>query len=294
MKVKKKDLANLEKKSTIKEYINMAVGVILIALGIHLFLAPTKLTLGGGAGLAIVLNSVFPISTGAWLVIINVVLFIIGFIFLGPSFGKRTIVASIGLSVLVWILDIVFPIKEPIVDNLFIQLVACVLMYGRGVAMVLNSYGSTGGSDIFAKILNKYFGLDLGKGCLIVDFSITLLAWYQFGTEIALYSLVGVVLNGTVIDNTINGLNKSKLCFINTSKTKEVCTFLTDNLTRSANVYKAIGAYTGVEKDVIQTVVSNRDYIVLKRYIRDIDPLAFIVTASASETLGWRWRSIVR
>lgn len=294
MKVKKKDLANLEKKSTRKEYINMAIGVILIALGIHLFLAPTKLTLGGGAGLAIVLNSVFPISTGAWLVIINVVLFIIGFIFLGPSFGKRTIVASIGLSVLVWILDIVFPIKEPIVDNLFIQLVACVLMYGRGVAMVLNCYGSTGGSDIFAKILNKYFGLDLGKGCLIVDFSITLLAWYQFGIEIALYSLVGVVLNGTVIDNTINGLNTSKLCFINTSKTKEVCEFLTDNLTRSANVYKAIGAYTGVEKDVIQTVVSNRDYIVLKRYIRDIDPLAFIVTASASETLGWRWRSIVR
>ncbi|MEJ8751747.1 YitT family protein [Lagierella sp. ICN-221743] len=294
MKVKKKDLANLEKKSTRKEYINMAIGVILIALGIHLFLAPTKLTLGGGAGLAIVLNSVFPISTGAWLVIINVVLFIIGFIFLGPSFGKRTIVASLGLSVMVWILDIVFPIKEPIVDNLFIQLVACVLMYGRGVAMVLNCYGSTGGSDIFAKILNKYFGLDLGKGCLIVDFSITLLAWYQFGTEIALYSLVGVVLNGTVIDNTINGLNTSKLCFINTSKTKEVCEFLTDNLTRSANVYKAIGAYTGVEKDVIQTVVSNRDYIVLKRYIRDIDPLAFIVTASASETLGWRWRSIVR
>ena len=294
MKVKKKDLANLEKKSTRKEYINMAIGVILIALGIHLFLAPTKLTLGGGAGLAIVLNSVFPISTGAWPVIINVVLFIIGFIFLGPSFGKRTIVASLGLSVLVWILDIAFPIKEPIVDNLFIQLVACVLMYGRGVAMVLNSYGSTGGSDIFAKILNKYFGLDLGKGCLIVDFSITLLAWYQFGTEIALYSLVGVVLNGTVIDNTINGLNTSKLCFINTSKTKEVCEFLTDNLTRSANVYKAIGAYTGVEKDVIQTVVSNRDYIVLKRYIRDIDPLAFIVAASASETLGWRWRSIVR
>lgn len=294
MKVKKKDLANLEKKSTRKEYINMAIGVILIALGIHLFLAPTKLTLGGGAGLAIVLNSVFPISTGAWLVIINVVLFIIGFIFLGPSFGKRTIVASLGLSMLVWILDIAFPIKEPIVDNLFIQLVACVLMYGRGVAMVLNSYGSTGGSDIFAKILNKYFGLDLGKGCLIVDFSITLLAWYQFGTEIALYSLVGVVLNGTVIDNTINGLNTSKLCFINTSKTKEVCEFLTDNLTRSANVYKAIGAYTGVEKDVIQTVVSNRDYIVLKRYIRDIDPLAFIVAASASETLGWRWRSIVR
>ncbi|WP_300409412.1 YitT family protein [Lagierella sp.] len=294
MQIKKINLENLEKRAHRKEIINIIIGVVLISLGIHLFLAPNNLTLGGGAGLAIVLSSIFPISTGPMLVIINIVLFIIGFVFLGPAFGKRTIIASLGLSLLVWALDVFFPIEKPIVDNLFVQLVACVLMYGTGVAIVLNNYASTGGSDIFAKILQKYIGLDLGKGCLIADFAITVFAWYQFGTEIALYSLVGVVLNGTIIDNTINGLNTSKLCFINTSKPKEVCKFLTEHLTRSANVYKAIGAYTGLEKEVVQTVVSNRDYIVLKRYIKELDPLAFIVAASASETLGWRWRSIIR
>ncbi|MDO5018713.1 MAG: YitT family protein [Lagierella massiliensis] len=294
MKIKKAKLENLERATKRREITNIIIGILLISLGIHLFLAPNNLTLGGGAGLAIVFGNIFSISTGPMLIIINVVLFIVGFIFLGPAFGKRTIIASLGVSLTVWVLDIMFPVTKPIVDNLFIQLVACVMMYGTGVAIVLNNYASTGGSDIFAKIFNKYFGLDLGKGCLITDFAITLFAWYQFGTEIAIYSLVGVVLNGTIIDNTINGLNTSKLCFINTSKPEEVCKFLTENLTRSANIYKAVGAYTGIEKDVIQTVVSNRDYIALKRYIKDLDPLAFIVAASASETLGWRWRSIIR
>ena len=123
-----------------------------------------------------------------------------------------------------------------------IQLIAAVMIYGSGVGIVLNNYASTGGSDIFAKILNKYLGIELGKGCLIVDFLITLSAWYAYGTEIAIYSLVGTVLNGLIIDFTINGMNTSKLCTITTSKPDEVCKFLVDNLTRSANIYTAKGA----------------------------------------------------
>ncbi len=287
------DLDALEKKNKRKSIVMITVGIIMIALGIHFFLVPNKMSLGGAAGMAIVLGNFLPLSTGPILVIINSILFIIGFALLGKAFGLKTIICSLGLSVLVWVLDILFPIKEPLFDGKMIQLIAAVMVYGTGVGIVLNNYASTGGSDIFAKIMNKYLGIDLGKACLIVDFLITLSAWYTYGTEIAIYSLVGTVMNGLIIDFTINGMNTSKLCTITTSKPDEVSRFLIDNLTRSANIYTAKGAYSGMDKQIIQTVVSNRDFIMLKKFIQEIDPLAFVIVSNASETYGWRWRNII-
>ena len=134
------DLDALEKRNKRKSVIMMAVGVILIALGIHFFLAPNKLSLGGAAGMAIVIGNFVPISTGPILIIINTVLFIVGFITLGKAFGLKTIICSLGLSLLVWILDILFPMEKPLFEGKMIQLIAAVMIYGSGVGIVLNNY----------------------------------------------------------------------------------------------------------------------------------------------------------
>ncbi|MDO5754773.1 MAG: YitT family protein [Tissierellia bacterium] len=275
-----------------KEILMIIIGVVMIGLGIHFFLLPNHFSLGGATGMAMVLSKYLPLSTGALLILINIVLFIIGYLVLGRAFGIKTVMAALGLSVFVWLLEQLVPMEKPFIDDPFIQLVAAVLLYGSGVGMVLNNYASTGGSDIFAKIFHKYYGLELGKGCLIVDFIVTVLAGYAYGPRIALYSLVGVILNGLIIDHTIDGLNTSKLCIINTAHPEEVCTFLIQELTRSANVYRAVGAYTKKEKEVVQTVVNNRDYVRLKRFIQNTDPKAFITVTNASETFGWRWRKM--
>jgi len=140
-------------------------------------------------------------------------------------------------------------------------------------------------------ILQKYFGLDLGKGCLITDFTITVFAGFAYGPEIALFSLVGVIINGLVIDSTIDGLNMSKYCVINTDKPDELCRFMVE-LGRSANVYKATGAYTKIERSVIQTVMSRRDFVKLKSYLAANDPEAFMVVTNAHSVFGWHWRRI--
>lgn len=282
----------LEKKQKRKEAAMIVIGVILIACGIHFFLLPNRFSLGGATGMAIVLSNYLPLSTATLLILINIVLFGVGYLFLGKAFGMKTVAASLGLSILVWVFEKTIPVEEPLIGDPFIQLTAAVLLYGSGVGMVLNNYASTGGSDIFAKIFNRYFGLDLGKGCLIVDFLITLLAGFTYGPEIALYSLVGVIFNGLIIDHTIDGLNTSKLCIINTARPDAVTDFLINKLTRSANIYRAVGAYSREEKDVVETVVNNRDYVLLKRFIQQTDPNAFIIVANASETFGWRWRKM--
>ncbi len=278
-------------KEKVTSGLYIIAGVLMIAVSIHFFLLPSKLSLGGATGMALVLSHYIPLSTGALLVAVNIILFALGFLIIGNKFGIKTVCASLGLSGAVWLLEIFLPISEPIVNDIFLQLIIAVLLYGSGVGIVLNRYASTGGSDIAAMILQKYTGLDLGKGCLLTDFTITLFAAFAYGKEIALFSLVGVIINGIVIDSTINGMNSSKYCIINTDKPKELCAFLVQ-MGRSANVYKATGAYTNVERSVIQTVMSRRDFVRLKSFLNQNDEKAFMVVTDAHSVFGWHWRRI--
>lgn len=278
-------------KSQLKSFLYIIAGVIMVAVGIHFFLLPSKLSIGGATGMALVLSKYIPLSTGALLVVVNIVLFALGFLIIGNKFGVKTVCASLGLSATVWLLEIFIPIKEPIVQNTFLQLIIAVLLYGTGAGLVLNQYASTGGSDIFAMIFQKYTGLDLGKGCLITDFVITLFAGFAYGTEIALFSLVGVIMNGLVIDSTIEGMNSSKYCVINTDNPEALCKFLVE-LGRSANVYKATGAFTKAERSVIQTVMSRRDFVKLKNFLSKNDEKAFMVVTNAHSVFGWHWKRI--
>jgi putative membrane protein len=278
-------------KSQLKSFLYIIAGVIMVAVGIHFFLLPSKLSIGGATGMALVLSKYIPLSTGALLVVVNIVLFALGFLIIGNKFGVKTVCASLGLSATVWLLEIFIPIKEPIVHNTFLQLIIAVLLYGTGAGLVLNQYASTGGSDIFAMIFQKYTGLDLGKGCLITDFVITLFAGFAYGTEIALFSLVGVIMNGLVIDSTIEGMNSSKYCVINTDNPEALCKFLVE-LGRSANVYKATGAFTKTERSVIQTVMSRRDFVKLKNFLSKNDEKAFMVVTNAHSVFGWHWKRI--
>ena len=278
-------------KSQLKSFLYIIAGVIMVAIGIHFFLLPSKLSIGGATGMALVLSKYIPLSTGALLVVVNIVLFALGFLIIGNKFGVKTVCASLGLSATVWLLEIFIPIKEPIVHNTYLQLIIAVLLYGTGAGLVLNQYASTGGSDIFAMIFQKYTGLDLGKGCLITDFVITLFAGFAYGTEIALFSLVGVIMNGLVIDSTIEGMNSSKYCVINTDNPEALCKFLVE-LGRSANVYKATGAFTKAERSVIQTVMSRRDFVKLKNFLSKNDEKAFMVVTNAHSVFGWHWKRI--
>lgn len=278
-------------KDKLVSFLYIIVGVLMVATGIHFFLLPSNLSIGGATGMALVLSRYIPLSTGALLVIVNIVLFVLGFLVIGNKFGIKTVCASLGLSATVWLLEIFVPMHKPIVSDTFLQLVIAVLLYGLGAGMVLNQYASTGGSDIFAMILQKYTGLDLGKGCLLTDFIVTLFAGFAYGTEIALFSLVGVIINGLVIDATIDGMNTAKYCIINTDKPDEVCRFLV-GLGRSANVYKATGAFSKSEKTVVQAVMTRSDFVKLKNFLSKNDEKAFMVVSNAHSVFGWHWKRI--
>lgn len=278
---------------SIKEYILITIGAMLVAASVHFFLSPSNLAAGGVSGIAIILYKFFPqIPIGFMMLVMNIILFIVGFIFIGNNFGAKTIYASLSLSGMTWILEKLFPMKGPLVDDLFIVMIFGVLISGVGMAIVFNQNASTGGTDIIAKILNKYTHLDIGKALLISDFIISLGAAAVFGPRTGMYALLAVVINGFAIDAVIQGFNTCMQVTIISEKGNEIKSYIINELNRGVTLYNAIGAYTGESKEVIVTVVSRREFIRLKGYVSMLDKAAFVTVANTHEVLGEGFKDI--
>ena len=281
-------------KGSFKQYVMISLGVVMIAVSIHFFLLP-DLSLGGATGMALIMSKLISnfveLPVSYLIVIVNIFLFALGFLVIGNSFGIKTIIATLSLSGLLLIFGKFIPITEPLINDTFLRLIIAVMLYAIGVGLVLNNYASTGGSDIIALILQKYIGLDLGIGCLLTDFVITLSTGFLYGANTAFYSLVGVIINGLLIDKTINGLNSSRYCIINTKCPEKVCDFLL-SMGRSANIYSVVGAYKKNTQSVVHTVLSRRDFVKLKEFLSKNDESSFMVVTNAHSVFGYHWRAI--
>ncbi|KAJ51873.1 uncharacterized membrane-anchored protein YitT (DUF2179 family) [Clostridium tetanomorphum] len=271
----------------IKEYILINFGLILVALSIYLILAPNHLAPGGISGLAIVINYFIPqIPVGAIMMSTDLILFIIGFIFIGTEFGAKTIYSSFTLSGMVFLLQKVHPIKEPFSHDILAQLIFSTCMGAVGMAIVFQQNACTGGTDIIAKILNKYFNINLGTGVLMCDIFIAISSGFIFGIESGMYGVLGVLANGIVIDKVIQNLTINKEVVIVSNMSEEIKDFIVSELGRGATIYTAKGAFTNEEKEVIRTIVGRKEFNRLKKYIKSIDSNAFITVNHIHETFG--------
>lgn len=270
-----------------KNYLLITIGVLIVAIGICFFLIPADLATGGITGLAMVINEVMPgISIGQILLILNLILFVVGFFTIGKAFGAKTIYASFLLSGIIYIMDEFIQIKGPLVDDLFVNLIVGILIQGIGLGIVFNQDASTGGTDIIAKVLNKFFHFEIGKALLMADFVVVSLAAYSFGIELAIYAFLGIVMNGFIIDTAIEGFNLKVNVSIISKKSDDIQKFIVDVLERGATIYTAKGAYTMIDKEIVTSVMDKKEFIKLKTYIKSIDPDAFVMISNVREVLG--------
>ncbi len=274
-------------KQTLKEFILINLGILMVASGMYFFLMPNNLATGGANGLAIVINKFFPsISVGILMIIINIVLFILAFIVIGRGFGFKTIYSSFGVSFIILILEKLLPIKSSITGELFLELLFGIMISGAGMAIVFNQNASTGGTDIIAKILNKFFHIDLGKGVLMSDIIITIMAAFAFGPRLSMYAMLGVMINGFMIDSIIEGLNMCKQVTIISDKYSEIKRYIVEDLEKGSTVYDAKGGFSDESKKVIVVVMGRREFIRLKKFVNTIDKDAFITVSNIYEVFG--------
>ena len=274
-------------KFNFKRFFLINIGLLIIACGLYFFLIPSELAVGGATGLALVISNLITfISYGLLLGIINVILFIIAFIVLGKEFGGYTLYSSIALSGMFTILEHIIPMSQPFIDDLFINLVFGILISGVGMGIVFNQGASTGGTDIIAKIINKYSHIEIGKSLLLSDFLITLMAGMVFGPKLGMYAILGIVINSFVIDKMIAGFNVKINMIIISEKVDRINKFIIDDIERGTTIYHATGGYSNEDKKIINTIVSRREYIKIRDFIRAVDNRAFVSISYITEVEG--------
>lgn len=193
-----------------KEYTLLTLGVILVAFGIQYFYAPNEIAGGGLSGMALVISHYIPsLSVGTIIMIGNIILFAISFILIGGDFGFKTIYASFMLSFVMDFMEKVLH-SYALTTNMFLAIIfgTIIIATGLGIAFAINA--STGGTDILAKILNKYSTFNIGISLLLVDLFVVVCGGVTFGLDKGIYSLLAVIANGLIVDAVIAKIEKVK------------------------------------------------------------------------------------
>mgnify|MGYP005768071765 FL=1 len=276
-----------DKKRFWKEFFWMNVATVMISVGVYCFKFPNNFSMGGVSGLSILLGKVLPVlSASSYNTIINVLFLILGFLMLDKSFGFRTVYCSLLSAGLIQVFSWVWPLTAPLTDQLMLELFFAVILPALGAAILFNIDASSGGTDIAAMILKKYTGLDVGTALLISDVAIAAAALFVFDVKAGLCSLLGLALKSVLVDSAIESLNRRKAFFVITSDPEHVCDYVTHTLVRGATVWTAQGAYTHDVHHVVLTVLSRRQAVTLRRYLKQVDPHAFMIVANSSEIFG--------
>ena len=276
-----------DKKRFWKEFFWMNLATVMISVGVYCFKFPNNFSMGGVSGLSILLGKVLPVlSASSYNTIINVLFLILGFLMLDKSFGFRTVYCSLLSAGLIQVFSWVWPLTEPLTDQLMLELFFAVILPALGAAILFNIDASSGGTDIAAMILKKYTGLDVGTALLISDVAIAAAALFVFDVKAGLCSLLGLALKSVLVDSAIESLNRRKAFFVITSDPEHVCDYVTHTLVRGATVWTAQGAYTHDVHHVVLTVLSRGQAVALRRHLKQVDPHAFMIVANSSEIFG--------
>ena len=277
----------------LKEFLILNAGTLLLVAGVYFFKFPNNFSTGGVTGLSIILSPFVPaVTPGTLVFFINMVLLAVGFLFLGRSFGMKTVYSSILMSVSLWALERIFPMEAPLTDQPFLELMFAVALPAFGSALLFNIDASTGGTDIVAMLLRKFTSLNIGRALLATDVLITASACFVFGIETGLFSILGLMMKSLMVDTVIENINLCKCFSIVCDRPEPVCEFITGQLGRSATVWKAEGGFTHSDRFVVMTAMSRRQAIRLRRFIREAEPHAFMMITNTSEIIGKGFRGV--
>ncbi len=273
-------------KDKIKEFAIITIGFILVSIAVQYFYKPSHITGGGITGIAQVINDKIPaLSIGLLMAAMNIILFVIAFIVLGSGFGAKTLYAAFGLSGAMWFIES-FMHPHALTNDVMLAAIIGTMLLGIGLALVFSQNASTGGTDILAKILNKFFHIDMGKCMQVVDMFVVALVMINFGVNSGLYAIVCVTFNGVIIDKVIQGFNSCKDIRIITKDVENIREYITVELERGCTVFNAEGGYTGRENPVVYCVLERGELIKLRNHIKKVDPAAFVIVGDAYEVMG--------
>lgn len=270
-------------KKKFLDYILILIGVAIAVAGLNIFLVPNKIAAGGVSGLATIFYHIFDIPLGISIIVLNIPLFIFGLRLLGKSFAIRTVYALLAYSIIAEIIPI-----PSLGQDVFLGCVYGGVLVGIGVGIVIRFGGSTGGTDMAAKILNSKFST-IGIGAFVfgIDFVVIAASAFTFEPEIALYAIASLFIAIKVIDFFTVGLNAAKAFYIISDKSEQIAKVIMQQMNRGVTSFDAKGLFSGKQKNVLLCVLKWRgEGNKLKKLVKSIDNSAFVIVADVKEVLG--------
>ncbi len=272
--------------SLIRDYLLIVGGVLLQALSMALFYIPGKLAAGGVSGIAQLIGNVTGWPIGTLYIVLNLPLLWLGWRHLGGRrFLTRTIFAVIGYSIGIDVLTRILPqngvTSDPILNALYGGVIG-----GVGVGLVLRGQGTTGGTDILVRLLNRWRGIPYSHTYIATDVLVVFAAGLSFGWELALYAVVALYVGGVAAEFAAEGVRTTRTVLIITTNPQAVADKVMNDLQRGVTMWSGLGMYSGQERQILFCIISRAEVNPIKAIVHEVDPQAFVVIGEAYEALG--------
>lgn len=273
-------------KKDLSDFLLIFIGAVIQAFSLNFFMLQANLASGGISGISQIIHHYTGWPIGLMVLIGNVPLFILGWRYLGgPRFASRTVFAVVSYSVAVDLISQFAPTQAITQDTLLNALYGGVIS-GVGFALVYRGRGTSGGTDILARIIIHFRNIPLSQTYLLTDAFTMLLAGLAFGWEKALYAIVMLYTSGISAETVTQGSRIAYTAMIITSQDQLVADQIMENLERGVTRLSGRGMYTGQERAVLYCVIARSEVERIKSIVAAVDPNAFIVIGQAYEALG--------
>ena len=266
----------------LKECFIVSIACIIMAFNTNYFYLGNKLAQGGVSGLSLIIHYITEIDISYIYFALNIPLIIVAYIFIGKDFVFKTLFATIILTIF---LKVFGSFRGPIDDILMASI------FGGGIngitiGIIFYAGGSSGGTDIIAKIINQHYGVAIGKVLLTIDFIILSMVAFIFGKVIFMYTLISLLVSSKMIDIIQEGIYSAKGVTIITNRGEELRKKIMEDTGRGITLINAKGAYTQKEIGMLYCVVGKYQLMKVKSIVKEIDPMAFMIVSQVHEVIG--------
>ena len=277
----------------IKSFFIITISITIMAIGVYFFKFPNNFTFGGVTGAAVVFANLLPVSASMFSTIANMILLVIGFIFLGKNFAIKTTYATVLLSVELLAFEKITPLTHPLSNEPMLELIFAIALPAISSALLFYEGASSGGTDVIAMIVKKYTNVaDIGMALFLTDLVMIIIACFVFDIKTALYSFVGLVVKSFMIDAIIENIMLRKSIMLICNDKDVICDFIINELGKSATYVDAKGAYTGERNYIIFSTLTKKQAVELRRFIHENKLHAFMSVMSTSEVFGKGFSSL--
>jgi len=260
----------------------IAVGSLLFALAVNLFVIPNDLGEGGVTGLTIIAYYLFGWSPSIVSFVLNAVLLVVGYKFLNRQTTIYTIIA-VTLHSLFLHLTESWSIAS---DEIIVNTIFGGIFAGVGIGLIIRVGGTTAGSTILARITNKYLGWSISYGLLFFDLIVAFSSYFIIGAEALMLTIIMLYVGTKVMEFVIEGVNPKKAVTIISKKPEDIASHVNGFMNRGVTVLSGHGYYTKEQKEILYIVISKQEVVKLKKIVKEIDKDAFIAIHDVRDVFG--------